>query len=379
MTVYNILYFFVWVLGILSYSKGVKRTYIYYIQSSIIVLFAALRFQTGYDWPVYQSYYYSPLDSSVSFEVGFVALVSLFRYIGLSFTFFTFLCSCFQLIIIVKVIKFFFPKQCVLILAIMFSLADFYLIPSFSLMRQGFAVSIFLYGLMSYHKNANKKAVVYFFISALFHMSSIPIIGITYFLLKVRVKRNAMMFIFLLALVAYLTSIDIIRFILSLVIPIFGNKYEIYMVRDTYNASILYRVVFSGVSIFSFWLIYKFGCGWRDVNGYGIMNYALMAVIFPLVLYAYPTISTRYQYFYAIFLIGLCVNALDFFKVDNLIVILFISAILFYIPFYRFLTDPLSIVYIPYQNVVTYNEFNSTGTIRTNELLSQLYQLWGQK
>lgn len=62
----------------------------------------------------------------------------------------------------------FFPRQCVLILAIMFSLADFYLIPMFALMRQGLAVSIFLYGLMLYDKGCFTKAKILFVVSVLF-------------------------------------------------------------------------------------------------------------------------------------------------------------------------------------------------------------------
>ena len=101
-----------------------------------------------------------------------------------------------------------------------------------------------------------------------------------------------------------------------------------------------------------------------------------LAVIFPLMFYAYPTISTRYQYFYAIFMIGLSLSLLDYLKSSNLLLVILVMGLLFYIPFYRFITNPLSIVFVPYQNMITYDESNSTGQARTDELMTQLYQLW---
>ncbi|AST80553.1 TPA: EpsG family protein [Citrobacter farmeri] len=379
MVIYNVMYIFLWGMAVLSYSKDVRINKIFSVQVLILLLFTALRFQTGYDWPVYQSYYNSPESSAISFEIGFVTLVYLFNFLGLNFNAFVFFVSVVQVILIAKVVKYFFPRQCVLILAIMFSLADFYLIPMFALMRQGLAVSIFLYGLMLYDKGCFTKAKILFVVSVLFHMSSIIIIASTYLIIKIKFSKKTLLAIFVLSLLAYLFAFDLIGYIISLILPYIGQKYEMYMQRDTYNASGFYRVAFSMVSVFACFLVYKYGSlNSLVLKNNNILKYALLAVIFPLLFYAYPTISTRYQYFYAIFMIGLGLTLLDYVKSNNLLIVILMMALLFYVPFYRFLTNPLSIVFVPYQNMITYDESNSTGTARTDELMSQLYQLWNK-
>lgn len=366
-------------MAIISYSKNIKIKKIFFLQVLILSLFTALRFQTGYDWPVYQEYYNSVDNSSGSFEVGFATLISVFKYFELSFNSFVFFVSIVEVLLLAEVIKYFFPKQCVLIFAIMFSLADFFLIPMFALMRQGLAVSIFLYGLMLYDKGHFNKAKILFAVSVVFHLSSILIITCTYLVIKLRVSKRTLLIVFILSLLGYLFAFNLIGYFISMVIPYIDQKYEMYMQRDTYNASVLYRTIFSIVSAFTFFLIYKYGSRSGIVRtNKNIIIYALLAVIFSLLFYAYPTISTRYQYFYAIFMIGLSLSLFDYLKPNNLLVIILLMALLFYVPFYRFLTNPLSIVFVPYQNMVTYDESNSTGTARTDELMSQLYQLWNK-
>ncbi|HHW4413293.1 TPA: EpsG family protein [Citrobacter gillenii] len=379
MAIYNSMYIILWVMAIISYSKNIKISQVFFLQVLILSLFTALRFQTGYDWPVYQAYYNSADNSSVSFEIGFATLISIFKYLGLSFNVFVFFVSIVEVLLLAKVIKYFFPRQCVLIFAIMFSLADFFLIPMFALMRQGLAVSIFLYGLMLYHKGHFNKAKTLFAISVIFHLSSILIIACTYLVINFKFSRKTLLFVFILSLLTYLFAFDLIGYLISIIIPYIDQKYEMYMQRDTYNASGLYRIVFSIVFIFTCFLIYRYGSrnGVIGINK-NILVYALLAVIFPLLFYNYPTISTRYQYFYAIFMIGLSLSLLDYLKSNNLFIVILLMALLFYVPFYRFLTNPLSIVFVPYQNMITYDESNSTGTTRTDELMSQLYQLWNK-
>jgi hypothetical protein len=379
MAIYNSIYIILWVMAIISYSKNIKINQVFFIQVLVLSLFTALRFQTGYDWPVYQAYYNSADNSSVSFEIGFATLITVFNFLGLSFNVFVFSVSIVEVLLLAKVIKYFFPRQCVLIFAIMFSLADFFLIPMFALMRQGLAVSIFLYGLMLYDKGYFIKAKILFALSVIFHMSAILIIACTYLIIKLKFSRKTLLIVFTLSLLAYLLAFNFIGHLISIIIPYIDQKYEMYMQRDTYNASGLYRIVFSIVSLLTCFVIYKYGSR-NDiiVVNKNILIYALLAVIFPLLFYAYPTISTRYQYFYAIFMIGLSLSLLDYLKSNNLFIVILLMALLFYVPFYRFLTNPLSIVFVPYQNMLTYDESNSTGSARTDELMAQLYQLWNK-
>ena len=110
MVIYNVMYIFLWGMAVLSYSKDVRINKIFSVQVLILLLFTALRFQTGYDWPVYQSYYNSPESSAISFEIGFVTLVYLFNFLGLNFNAFVFFVSVVQVILIAKVVKYFFSE-----------------------------------------------------------------------------------------------------------------------------------------------------------------------------------------------------------------------------------------------------------------------------
>lgn len=58
MTEYNIVYFVVWSLAFLSMVVVPRqRDYLFYAQVTILALFVALKYETGYDWPVYQAHY----------------------------------------------------------------------------------------------------------------------------------------------------------------------------------------------------------------------------------------------------------------------------------------------------------------------------------
>lgn len=385
---YNIVYFFVWVLALLSYDKNLNYEFLFRIQSLIIIFFSALRFQTGYDWPVYEEHYNSVsagADFNLKFEFGYEYIVRIFSFLGVNFQLFSFIIGFVQVVFIVKSIKVFFPKNSIIILAVMYSLSDFYLIPVFSLMRQGMAVSLFFFGLACYFHNRNKLAYVFFILAISFHYSTIFILLIIFLLFNIQFKRRDYLFFFAISIVTYLFSLDVFGWVLSVFLPILGEKYTIYLNRDVYNASVIYRVCYSIAMTFFFYGIY-----WSYQNDDNRINsermfsrkiYALafMGVIIPLALYAFPTVSTRFQYFFSIFTIGICLQAYAIFKKTNHLLITLILAIVFYVPFYRFLVDPLSLVYIPYQSQIFYNEVNSTGKVRTAELLNKLYYLWSKK
>jgi hypothetical protein len=105
---------------------------------------------------------------------------------------------------------------------------------------------------------------------------------------------------------------------------------------------------------------------------------AFVGLLIPLIIFGFPTLSTRYQYFFAVFLIGAAMNTLLRLNYTSRLVTVFVIAVVAYLPFYRFLSSPLSIVYIPYQSQLFYDAHNSTGQERTNNLLNQLDELWSK-
>lgn len=201
---------------------------------------------------------------------------------------------------------------------------------------------------------------------------------------KVKLSKNIFAMLFLVSGALYVLSIDIARFIFESIILYFNPKYMIYLERDVYNASMLYRVVYLLVSLIVCVLIYV---AWdkqllaregREQEDSSIYRLAMLGILIPLVIYGFPTFSTRYQYFFCIFTIGVSLTVLSLFSARDRFLILMVTCIVTYIPFYRFLTNPLSIVYIPYQSQFFYDKKNSTGQQRTDDLLNQLDILWSK-
>lgn len=112
--------------------------------------------------------------------------------------------------------------------------------------------------------------------------------------------------------------------------------------------------------------------------GAAIYRLAMLGVLIPLVVYGFPTFSTRYQYFFCFFTLGVGLSVLGLFKARDRLIVMVATCLISYIPFYRFLTNPLSIVYIPYQSQFFYDKQNSTGQQRTDDLLNQLDILWSK-
>ncbi len=383
---YNFIYLSVWAIALLSLvinSRGFK--YLFFLQTLILAFFAAIRFETGYDWPVYEDHFMKISSGDwfyLKFEIGYEVLVYIFSKLGFGFYQFTAVISFVEIFIISSSVKFFFPRYCTLILAILYSMPDFYLIPTFALIRQGLAVSLFFYGLKLLAESRKVMSWVFFLLAISLHYSVLGALLLLVFAFRFSIGRYGLSVVFIISVSLYLFSVDIVRKGVEFVVLYLDHKYIIYLDRDVFNASIFYRLFYSIISIFTFCCIYFVwrGGGLRGLflNGNKIYRLAVLGILVPLLFYSFPTVSTRYQFFFSIFTIGVSLHALDFLKSRDRLVVMAVVCILAYLPFYRFLTSPLSVVYIPYQSQFFYNKENSTGQQRTNDLLYELDFLWSR-
>lgn len=385
---YNVVYIIIWSLAffsILSRPDWVK--YLLYVQVIVMALFLAFRFQTGYDWPTYESHYIHVVASEpfhLEFEVGYEWLVRFFTLLGFSFHQFASVLSIIEILLIASTVGLFFRKHSVWVMALLYSIPDFYLIPSFSLIRQALAASIFFYGLFYYARDRHLAACVLFALAVSMHYSVIGALVFLILAVRVKVSKNVFAVLFAVAVTLYLLSIDVAKYFANFIVLYFYPKYIIYLDRDVYNASTIYRLVYAAVSTLAFGLIY---ISWsrRLVDSIefprwhsSVYRLAMLGVLIPLVVYGFPTFSTRYQYFFCIFTLGVCLSGLQLFNARDRLAVLVVACVISYLPFYRFLVNPLSIVYIPYQSQFFYDEKNSTGQKRTDDLLKQLDILWSK-
>lgn len=385
---YNVIYALIWMLALLSLKKTASSSkMIYAFQVALLSLFVGLKFQTGYDWPIYELHYdaiRSDQEFYLDFEFGYEWLVRISSFFDLAFEHFSALLSIIEVVLISIVVRSFFPRHCLLVLAVMYSVPDFYLIPTFSLLRQGLAVSIFLLGVHKFLSGRQFLAFTLFVIAASIHYS---VLGGVLLLLLIHwfpLSRTTFLIVFVASVGLYLSSLDVIRAAVEVLIVYVNPKYMIYLDRDVFNASFAYRAAYVLVSVVIFSSIYV---AWDNVGVQNNTNklarpilyrLAFVGLLIPLIIFGFPTLSTRYQYFFAVFLIGAAMNILLRLNYTSRLVAVFVMAIVAYLPFYRFLSSPLSIVYIPYQSQLFYDMHNSTGQERTNNLLNQLDELWSK-
>lgn len=382
---YNLVYVIVWCIGLFSQVSGLTRfgrDFLFFLQFLVLSLFSAFRFETGYDWPVYQSYFvaYDKESFHLVFEPGYNVLQQFFLISGLNFNHFLFFVSFIGVFLIAITVKKMFPRYACLILAVFYSIPDFYLIPVFSLLRQNLSIAFFCIGVYFFYRNKSLSLAL-FVLSISFHYSSVFSILVFYILVLLPIKKSTSLIAFFVSALLYAFSIDVVRLSLEVLLGLGPAKYLSYLERDVYNASVMYRFSFIIVSAVSYFLLYK--STKKGVEIFGVKAYSVIfsisvfSLLMPLVFFGFPTISTRYQYFFAVFFVGLCFLYLERFEYRSRLFVIFVLAIFFYIPFYRFLSSSLSVVYIPYQSQLFYDEYNSTGELRTRELIDELNNLWG--
>ncbi|PKH16636.1 hypothetical protein BI292_19240 [Pseudomonas sp. 43NM1] len=390
MTQYNIIYALVWLLAVISVRKhSLPSVYLFFVQVMLLALFVGLKFQTGYDWPIYESHYVAIQEGGnfyLNFEFGYEWAVQAAVSAGMAFEHFSAMVSILEVAFIAAAVRNFFPKYCLVVMAIMYSIPDFYLIPTFSLLRQGLAVSIFLIGVCRVFSGRKASGFIYFAIACSLHYSVVGGILLLALLFMFPLSRKTFALIFAGAIVLYVASFDIVRGVVQVLIVYVDPKYMIYLDRDVFNASFAYRTAFATVSalifacIYGAWLRSESSGESRSGKGSSALAYrlAFLGILIPLVIFGFPTLSTRYQYFFAIFVVGCALNALQYVTYASRLIVVFAVAIVAYLPFYRFLSSPLSVVYIPYQSQLFYDQKNSTGHDRTNDLLNQLDVLWSK-
>jgi len=390
MTQYNVVYVLVWLLAIFSLRKNSQASvYIFLGQVILLAFFVGLKFQTGYDWPIYEAHYAAVANGEtfyLEFEFGYGWLVQIATSMGLTFEQFSAVVSILEVLFIAFAVRRFFPGYCLVVMAVMYSVPDFYLIPTFSLLRQGLAVSIFLIGVYKFFSGSKFVGIVLFAIAYSFHYSVAGGILLLILVSMVPLGRVTFSLVFLISVVLYISSFDIIRGIVEVLIVYVNPKYMIYLDRDVFNASLAYRGAFAIISLVFFvciylaWLKRDSVAGQQQYKSTGVLTYklAFLGLLIPLIIFGFPTLSTRYQFFFAIFLVGGALEALQKLTYASRFVMVFLISIIAYLPFYRFLSSPLSIVYIPYQSQMFYDHTNSTGQDRTNDLLNQLDVLWSK-
>lgn len=388
---YVIIYILMWSIALIATcTKRRNAKFLYILQVAIVFLFCALKFETGYDWPAYKEHYASIANDHSShyrFEALYEGLAWIFAKTGFTYeAFFAiiifFVCTTYGL-----TIWRIFGWIGVIILPTLYSISDYLIIPFFSLNRQMLASALLMLAFSSFLRGRKLQPMILALIATGFHLSAavmLALYAVFYFIIQ---NRRLSIFLLAFASISYLVGIDLFGQFLLRFLTLISWKYEIYTSKDTYNASILYRLVYASFNGFIAYLILKLRNNLMPYGEASILNYdkklvaaAFSSLIIAMLLFGFPTVSSRYQVLTMPLAVGI-----GFISLHSRIrmhskncVLVATGALALFLPFYRFLINPMSIVFFPYQIAFAVDEQTSTGMARTQELLNQLYNLWSQ-
>lgn len=378
---YFMVYALLWILAYLQAIKSnTESNKLFWMQGVVLLVFSALRFETGYDWPVYSSHYNGEMgDAGLVFEPGYQLLVFAFTSLGIPFKYYLSCITAAMIVALMALTKRITPKYKEIAIAITFSLPDFYLIPIFSVIRQTMSLLILLIGIMWLCEGKKKRAYFLIIASFAFHYSTLIIFPLILFVRSLKLGRSTYYVIFIFSFFGYLTSIDFASLFLKSAVELFMPSYGMYMSRDTFNASFFYRAVTGLLTIMIALAVAKSRTyankDWGGESSFSL-NIGLLALLLPILLFNYPTFTSRFMFLGSFFIMAL--SLYYFHEVLNVkkFVTCLICSVVFALPLYRFLSSSFSTPFVPYQSMLFYDESNSTGNERTQDLLDMLDSLW---
>ncbi len=383
------MYIAVWSGALLVLCSGGRKSPVelsaYILLSAFLVIFCATRYETGYDWPAYQKFYqqlYEP-TGTYQFEFGFVLMAKLTQGLGLDFWWFQALAGGLQVSLIAFFIRKLFGGLSLLGLAVYYTVPDLYLIHSFSLMRQGLALAFFLCGAVYLIERRLLLSSLLMIAAVSFHTSSLLAIAALLLVWRVRVNYQIAVVSVVCGAVAYLAGLDTVRIILNLLVQIpFFEKYAIYSRFDTPSASAIYKLLFVSVFLFLFAIVcyrrhYLKRLELYSENDSILFGLSFVAVFVSFYLWSLPTLQSRYQAFFILFLIYNAMLAVKRTLPVNRF-FLYLAVLMLSSSFYaKFFLTSITMVYFPYQSIFTDGiEHRSTGAERTDKLYSELRRLW---
>lgn len=353
-------------------SKRWGGDFSYFILCVLIVSFSTFRYETGFDWPVYDNYL------SNKFNNVYFPVFELFKYIYNLFEldkvyFYSFVSILGNVLILVAASRYFRDYRYFFILFYVFW-TDFYLIHSFSIIRQFICLAFLLFAFSN--KINGRRYKIYILLALLTHHAAILYFVFLFFFswLKSLNYRNVW-FAFFVFSTCFFFDLSIVSVILKNSLSFFNIPYlEMYFLNDTFNTSIYLKFVI--VLSLGFVLF----CSIETSKRVGITKneyyFCTIYVFIMLVFYAMPTITTRLSLFFVFPVIKVVAIYLQRVVPVQRLMIKFGLLIVFSFSVFRFYSSPLNVTYFPYQTWLIESDVkNSTGLKRTQDVYDQLNKL----
>lgn len=380
MAIYFVLTTLCWLPLLIGRRPSNTQTALIFLGSAF---FAGFRYETGYDWPVYTAFYetLTSVGNLVVFSTpAFVLWVNVFKALKIDYLNFqlsiSFILSLFLYLSLKSTVR----GATYVAYLFYISVIDLYLIHHFSILRQGIALGLVWLGIRFYCRE-QKFWYIFIFLAAMFQVTALCMflgVALSWVINKSRLTLSLILFLCALNFLFNLKGLSgFISFI-----SLNSEWVNLYLGRDTFNASTLYKIYIVAWVVIAVRLVYwaqfhKFIL-WPDFSRQRVVGISFAAPILYLLTYDMPTVSSRIPAFFGFGIVVLSAEFLLSRRLQNRVLFAYAGFGLSAALLYRFLSDPLSLVYVPYQTwLFNFNVENSTGLARTQTLIENLNSLWG--
>ncbi|MDF3828190.1 MULTISPECIES: EpsG family protein [unclassified Pseudocitrobacter] len=337
--------------------------YFYFVAMIILILFAGLRFDTGWDYKGYNYYYdlmptidnyFSNIEvfQSIYFEPGFKLLMMLSKSCGLDFYGFQFIVSLICLIIINKAIR----KENSKLLFVFVYFSTCYLFLNMSVIRQGIAVAFLYMAVSSLFDNQKKSSVIYLLIGCLFHFSLIIMLPILLVSNKNKISNKIFYVVVGGALLVYIAQIHWLKSSFGIVSPLFPHEisYKINMYLDSErfgkSRDIGIGVIEKIVTFIVMLYIYK---KTQSNNNLILLRFFIFYIFIYFAFYEITVLYDRLRFYFVALNVFVYLAIFNYFRsVDKLFVYFVICAYSLFSYINIFKSDSNRTVFIPYNSVL---------------------------
>ncbi|MCM7486637.1 EpsG family protein [Enterobacter kobei] len=337
--------------------------YIYSIAIMILLFFAGLRFDTGWDYKGY-NYYYELIPTvddffnnievfqSIYFEPGFKLVMMLAKSCGLDFYGFQFLVSLICIILINKSIR----KENSKLLFVFIYFSTCYLFLNMSVIRQGIAVAFLYMAVYSLFNHNKKKAVIYLLIGCLFHFSLIVMLPILIVSDRERMSNKIIYILVGIALIVYITQIHWLKLSFGIVSPLFPHeiayKINMYLDSERFGKS---RDIGIGIieKILTFIAILYVYSKTKERYNLIMLRFFIFYIIIYFAFYEITVLYDRLRFYFVAMNVFVYLAIFNYFRSFNKVFVFFVICAYSLFSFFNILkSDSNRAVFIPYNSIL---------------------------
>ncbi|EEF16042.1 putative polysaccharide polymerase [Actinobacillus minor 202] len=366
------------------FSNEKLRRFFFFISFVILVFFAGFRFDTGWDYNGYRDYYnnipslleiptYYDEFSAIYFEPGFKLFMSSLKALGIEFQGLLFITN-----FITTIFFFIFIRRADAVIGyknvmVLLYFSTVFLYTNFSVLRQGIAISLWLFAI-DYLNKSSFKYTLLVLLGCLFHYS-VALFLILPILMTFRPKQSFLIFIMIASVVVYSLNIKWLQMISPLFPDFVYSKLSHYWESERFGSArslgfgFIEKLLF--ISTIVFFYFYKLKNEYIKKEFYPYVIIYFLYFICYMLFFEATIVYDRTRLYFASFSICVFPFLLRFFSYySKLIIQLSILAYSLFMFNNILSSDANKLVFIPYHSI--FNDENSIPEYQKGRLRTDL-------